>query len=78
MVPLASYVSRGYGKPRLIFSRINGPIVSYRNSVLTYPNASIYWYQQYMILQFIWLILFPLVCYLVLIHITICISFICN
>ena len=27
MVPFASYVSRGQSKPRLIFSRINGPIV---------------------------------------------------
>ena len=25
MVPFASYVSRGQSKPRLIFSRINGP-----------------------------------------------------
>ena len=25
MVPFASYVSRGYSKPQLIFSRINGP-----------------------------------------------------
>ena len=28
MVPFASYVSRGQSKPRLIFSRINGPIVN--------------------------------------------------
>ena len=28
MVPFASYVSRGQSKLRLIFSRINGPIVS--------------------------------------------------
>ena len=28
MVPFASYVSRGQSKPRLIFSGINGPIVS--------------------------------------------------
>ena len=28
MVPFTSYVSRGRSKPRLIFSRINGPIVS--------------------------------------------------
>ena len=27
MVPFASYISRGQSKPRLIFSRINGPIV---------------------------------------------------
>ena len=26
MVPFLSYVSRGKSKPRLIFSRINGPI----------------------------------------------------
>ena len=29
MFPFASYVSRGQSKPRLIFSRINGPIVTY-------------------------------------------------
>ena len=28
MFPFASYVSRGQSKPRLIFSRINGPIVA--------------------------------------------------
>ena len=29
MVPFASYVSRGQSKPRLTFSRINGPNVNY-------------------------------------------------
>ena len=34
MVPFASYVSRGQSKPRLIFSRINGPIVFQQQKII--------------------------------------------
>ena len=34
MVPFASYVSLGYNKPRLIFSRINGPNMRHAHNSL--------------------------------------------
>ena len=40
MVPFASYVGRGQSKPRLIFSRINGPNVSEDLNILWSSKTS--------------------------------------
>ena len=39
MVPFASYVSRGQSKPRLIFSRINGPNETFNFQLISSGNT---------------------------------------